>query len=74
MHRRRIERQGEMADKKRSRINNLLGKLNDEDRNSLVCLIAKAGYAVRIGKERPDGRKQAMYYVEFWEEENSENR
>lgn len=63
-----------MADKKRSRINNLLGKLNDEDRNLLVCLIAKAGYAVRIGKERPDGRKQAMYYVEFWEEEDSENR
>lgn len=63
-----------MADKKRSRINNLLGKLNDEDRNSLVCLIAKAGYTVRIGKERPDGRKQAMYYVEFWEEEDGENR
>lgn len=63
-----------MADKKRSRINNLLGKLNDEDRNLLVCLIAKAGYAVRIGKERLDGRKQAMYYVEFWEEEDGENR
>lgn len=57
-----------MADRKRSRINNLLGKLNDEDRNSLVCLIAKAGYAVRIGRKRPDGRRQAMYFVEFWEE------
>lgn len=63
-----------MADRKRSRINNLLGKLNDEDRNSLVCLIAKAGYAVRIGRERPDGRRQEMYYVEFWEEEGNENR
>lgn len=63
-----------MADRKRSRINNLLGKLNDEDHNSLVCLIAKAGYAVRIGRERPDGRRQTMYYVEFWEEEDSENR
>ena len=57
-----------MADRKRSRINNLLGKLNDEDRNSLVCLIAKAGYAVRIGRERTDGRRQAMYFVEFLEE------
>ncbi len=62
------EKRVEMADRKRSRINNLLGKLNDEDRNSLVCLIAKAGYAVRIGRERPDGRRQAMYFVEFWEE------
>ena len=40
----------------RKRIKNLLFKLNDEDRNTLVCLIAKAGYAVRIGKERPEGK------------------
>lgn len=42
----------------RQRIKNLLFKLNDEDRNTLVCLIAKAGYSVRIGKERPEGRGQ----------------
>ncbi len=52
----------------RKRIKNLLFKLNDEDRNNLVCLIAKAGYAVRIGKERPEGKGQTRYYVEFWEE------
>ena len=52
----------------RMRIKNLLFKLNDEDRNNLVCLIAKAGYAVRIGKERPGGKGQTQYYVEFWEE------
>lgn len=50
------------------RIKNLLFKLNDEDRNTLVCLIAKSGYSVRIGKERPKGRGQAQYFVEFWEE------
>ena len=52
----------------RHRIKNLLYKLNDEDRSKLVQLIAKAGYAVKIGKEIPEGQKQSQYYVEFWEE------
>ena len=39
-----------MADKTRHKIKNLLMKLNDEDRNTLCCLLVKAGYAVRIGK------------------------
>ncbi len=52
----------------RQRIKNLLFKLNDEDRNNLVCLIAKAGYSVRIGKERPGSKGKTQYYVEFWEE------
>jgi hypothetical protein len=64
-----------MAQQERHKIKNLLMKLNDEDRNTLVCLIAKAGYAVRIGKERPSGKGQTMYFVEYWEEaENNENR
>lgn len=58
----------------RNRINNLLFKLNDEDRNSLVQLLAKAGYAVRIGKERPGGKGQTKYFVEYWEEKDNENR
>jgi len=64
-----------MDDKKqeRHRIKNLLFKLNDEDRNTLVCLIAKAGYSVRIGKERPEGRGQTQYFVEFWEESDDVN-
>lgn len=37
-----------MADQIRSRINNLLGKLNDDDCHQIVSLLAKAGYAVRI--------------------------
>ena len=64
-----------MAQQERNKIKNLLMKMNDEDRNTLVCLIAKAGYAVRIGKERPGGKGQTMYFVEYWEEaENNENR
>lgn len=53
------------------KIKNLLQKLNDEDRNTLCCLLIKAGYTVRIGKERPNGRGQTMYFVEFWEEDRN---
>ena len=53
----------------RQRIDNLLGKLNDEDRNNLCCLLIKAGYTVRIGKERPSGKGQTKYFVEYWKEE-----
>ena len=42
------------------KIKNLLQKLNDEDRNTLCCLLIKAGYAARIGKERPGGKGQTM--------------
>lgn len=54
----------------RQRIYNLLSKLNDEDRNSLCCLLIKAGYTVRIGKERPNGKGQTKYFVEYWKEKN----
>lgn len=50
------------------RIRNLLQKLNDEDRNTLCCLLIKAGYAARIGKEQAGSKRQTMYFVEFWEE------
>lgn len=62
-----------MADTQRHRIRNLLQKLNDEDRNSLCCLLIKAGYAAKIGKERTGGKGQTMYYVEFWEENDNAN-
>lgn len=63
-----------MAEQVRHKIRNLLHKLNDEDRNSLVCLIAKAGYAVRIGNEKPEGKRQTMYFVEYWEETNESDK
>ncbi len=57
-----------MEDKVKHKIKNLLMKLNDDDRNTLCCLLIKAGYAARIGKERSEGSRHSMYYVEFWEE------
>lgn len=72
MYQRNKERRDDMARQERHKIKNLLMKLNDEDRNTLVCLIAKAGYAVRIGKERPGGKGQTMYFVEYWEETEDE--
>lgn len=58
-----------MEEKTRYRIRNLLAKLNDEDRNTLCCLLIKAGYAARIGREHPEGKSKTMYFVEFWEGE-----
>lgn len=54
----------------RHRIKNRLFKLNDEDRSQLVVLLTKAGYATRSGKERPGGKGQTQYFVEFWEEDD----
>lgn len=53
-----------MTRENRNRIYSHLNKINDEDRNTLCCLLVKAGYAVRIGKERPGGKGQTKYYVE----------
>lgn len=58
---------------KRQRIYSLMRKINDDDRNSLCCLLVKAGYAVRIGKERPGGKGQTKYYVEYWVEGDDVN-
>lgn len=60
-----------MASQSRNRIYNRLGKINDEDRNVMVSLLAKAGYAVRIGKERPGDRGKTQYFVEYWEEDDA---
>lgn len=45
-------------DKPRKRIENLLNKLNDEDRSALACLLIKAGYAVKLVKMFRKERKQ----------------
>lgn len=47
---------------------------NEEDRIQLVALLAKCGYAVRIGRRVIPGQTdkknaQTEYTVEFWEEE-----
>ena len=58
-----------MADGKRQRIYNILGKINDEDRQQLCVLLIKAGYDARIGKERQGDKGAYTYFVEYWREE-----
>lgn len=54
----------------RQRIYNLSTKLNDNDRQEIAALLIKAGYAVRIGRDRPRDAKSYQYFVEFWKEED----
>jgi len=46
------------------------GKLNDQDRLVISQLCIKAGYLVRISKERPEGKQNAEYthFVEIFED------
>ena len=37
------------------------GRFNDEDRLALAQLLIKAGYTVRIGKEKPDGKTTVIF-------------
>lgn len=47
--------------------------LNDQERLDLARLLIKAGYVVKIGREKPAGKKNAAYvhYVEYWEDEEA---
>lgn len=40
--------------------------LGKADRLQLVTLLAKAGYTVRIYKEKQDGKTTATIGIEFW--------
>lgn len=47
---------------------------NEDDRLQLVSILAKAGYAVKIGRRPVHGtedkaKPQMEYTVEYWEEE-----
>lgn len=53
----------------RKRIYNLSSKLNDADRQVLSALLIKAGYTVRIGKERQGTKGAYTYFIEYWKEE-----
>lgn len=43
--------------------------LNEADRLEIARLLVKAGYAVRIGRERAKPNAPYIYFVEFWEVE-----
>ena len=40
--------------------------LGEQDRLQLVMLLAKAGYCVRISKDKQDGKTANVIGVEFW--------
>lgn len=42
------------------------GSMNESDRLALATLLIKAGYTVRIGRERPPGKQSGwVHYVEY---------
>lgn len=46
------------------------GSLNEADRLELSRLLIKAGYTVRIGKEKAAGKNTNVIFVEFKEEKD----
>ncbi len=45
--------------------------LNDIDRLEMAKILIKAGYSVRIGKEKKSPTSKAYaYFIEYWEESN----
>lgn len=43
-------------------------ELNDDDRLMLCTLLVKSGYAVRLIKEKPEGKSRYEKRIEFWKE------
>lgn len=57
----------------RQRIYGVNGRsLNEQKRLALANLLADAGYAVKLGKEKDAAKKSGSYthFVEFWEDNN----
>jgi len=44
------------------------GQLNEPERLAISNLLIKAGYMVRVGKEKPEGNKNAqnIHFVEYF--------
>lgn len=45
------------------------GSLNENDRLDLARLLVKAGYTVRLGREKPKKGSTWVYFVEYEEQE-----
>lgn len=41
--------------------------LSANDRLAIAQLLIKAGYAVKIGREKKDNSSTYVYFVEYWE-------
>ena len=48
------------------------GSLNEADRLDISRLLIKAGYTVRIGKEKASGKTTNVTFIEFKEENSNE--
>ncbi|EGT4600671.1 resolvase [Clostridioides difficile] len=44
------------------------GSLNEQDRLELLRLLGKAGYTVKIGREKQNSKTTYTYFVEYIEE------
>ena len=44
------------------------GALNEQDRLAIASLLIKAGYSVRIGREKPNN--SYLYFIEYWKEDD----
>ena len=55
----------------RQRIYILKGRsLSETEKLDLCRLLIKAGYAAKLGKEKPQGKSTYIHYIEYWEDEN----
>ena len=44
------------------------GNLNEADRLELARLLIKAGYTVRVGKDKAPGKNRNIHFVEYVED------
>lgn len=49
------------------------GGLNEVDRLEIAKLLIKAGYTVRLGKDKPANGKTYSHFVEYFEEGSNES-
>ena len=55
--------------REKQRISSVKDKgLNEQERLELAKLLIKAGYVVKIGREKPPGKNSYVYYVDYWED------
>lgn len=48
------------------------GGLNEADRLEIAKLLVKAGYTVRLGKDKPANSKTYNHFVEYFEGDGNE--
>ena len=59
-----IHTRKERAQMKNRIVSNKTLTFNNEDRLALATLLVKAGYSVRIGKEKTEGKSTTITFIE----------